>query len=172
MLIIKPEQRTHQGQVRRIHELAFGRPQEAALVDALRSSGSFIKALSLVAQLDGQIVGHILFSRILIKNGDRLHDGVSLAPLAVLPDFQNMGIGSQLVRYGLEKCDKLGCKMVVVLGNRWYYTRFGFERASLYGVAPPFPLEDEGNFMVYAPKQEFLSQISGTVLYPQPFEQI
>ena len=172
MLIIKPEQRTHQGQVRRIHEIAFGRPREAALVDALRTSGSFIRALSLVAELDEQIVGHILFSRILIKDGDRLHDGVALAPLAVLPDFQNMGIGSQLVRYGLEKCEKMGCKIVVVQGNRWFYTRFGFEKASLYGIYPPFPLEDDENFMVYAPSQSVLSQIHGTVLYPQPFEDL
>jgi putative acetyltransferase len=121
---IRPETSADHEVLRHVHRLAFGQDVEARLVDALRDGG-FVRA-SLVAEKDEQVVGHVLFSDLPIATDARPVPALALAPMAVLPAFQNQGIGSALVRRGLEVCKEQGHRIVVVLGQPHFYQRFGF----------------------------------------------
>ncbi|MCC7023542.1 MAG: N-acetyltransferase [Thermomicrobiales bacterium] len=123
--------------IRTVNREAFGGEAEAILVDALRDEGDAL--FGLVAEAAGDIVGHILFSRLPIAmgNGDEVV-AAALAPLAVLPAWQRRGIGSALAREGLARCKELGVPAVVVLGDPGYYTRFGFRPELARGLASPW----------------------------------
>ncbi|WP_239014522.1 GNAT family N-acetyltransferase [Archangium violaceum] len=152
--------------VRHVNTLAFGRAAEAALVDALRAAGGV--TLSLVAEVDGQLVGHILFSPVeLDRNGDR-DVAVGLAPMAVLPDHQRHGIGSKLIRAGLDRLREAGHGAVVVLGHPDYYPRFGFARASRFGLRWEVECPDEA-FMALELREGFLGTRPGIVRYRPEF---
>ena len=129
MLQLRPETGEDRDAIRRVNELAFERPDEARLVDMLREAAT--PFLSLVAEDDGAIVGHICFTPVTVEreDGGTAHL-LGLAPMAVLPERQNQGIGSQLVRAGLDACRDAGYGAVVVLGHPDYYPRFGFEPAA------------------------------------------
>lgn len=128
--------------VRRVNELAFGRPGEADLVDALRASAA--PTLSLVAVLGGNVVGHVLFSPVTVEPRPPASEQfLGLGPLAVLPEYRSQGIGGQLVRAGLGACRQLGAAAVVVLGHPEYYPRFGFVPASRYGLRCEYPVPDD-----------------------------
>jgi putative acetyltransferase len=116
--------------IRRVEEQAFAQPAEAGLVDALVAAGDAI--VELVAEDEGQVVGHILFSRILVKNGTTEFPAVALAPLAVGPAFHGTGIGGALIREGHVRLKAAGEALSVVLGDPAYYGRFGYshERAA------------------------------------------
>ena len=116
-------------QVRNVNELAFGQPAEADLVERLRQACD--DSLSLVAE-DDAVVGHILFTPVVVESAGRRVFGMGLAPMAVLPDRQRQGIGSQLVRRGLDILRERGCPFVVAVGYSEYYPRFGFEPASTH----------------------------------------
>ncbi len=118
--------------IRYVNEKAFGGIQEADLIDALRRSGSDL--VSLVAARGGRIVGHIQFSPATIEEQGRTVCGMGLAPMALLPDFQKQGIGSAMVRTGLEELKTRDCPFVIVLGHLEYYPRFGFVPASRLGI--------------------------------------
>jgi putative acetyltransferase len=111
---------------------AFGRDAEPKIVDALRSSCP--EGISLVAERDGRIVGHILFTPAWIEGEKGKTDGMGLGPMAVLPEHQGKGIGSALVRAGLEELRKQKALFVVVVGHSWFYPKFGFEQAARYSV--------------------------------------
>jgi putative acetyltransferase len=115
--------------IRLVEEHAFGQETEAGLVDALVASGDTV--LELVAEEDGQVVGHILFSRLHVEHGDRRFPAVALAPLAVEPSFHGTGIGGALVREAHVRLKQAGEKLSIVLGEPSYYGRFGYahERA-------------------------------------------
>jgi putative acetyltransferase len=130
---IRPEQPRDADAIRAVHEAAFPTPAEGALVDALRRSGRL--TLSLVAVVDGQIVGHIAFSPITVAGREV---GQGLAPLAVLPGRRRQGIGGRLVREGLNWCQKAAVPLVVVLGSPVYYGRFGFGPASRWGLSDEY----------------------------------
>ncbi len=136
-----PEIRTETpGDIHAVHELnrlAFGQNDEAALVEALRAGGYGVA--SLVAEHGGSIVGHILFSHLAIELDGKAIEAAALAPMAVLPDRQRAGIGSALVRAGLEACRAGGIAAVVVLGHPDYYPRFGFSTHATRGLRSPFP---------------------------------
>ncbi len=118
--------------IRRVVAAAFGRPDEAGLVDRLRADGDAL--VELVAEAEGALLGHILFSPLGIGAGA----GAALAPLAVAPARQRGGIGGALVRAGLDRCRRQGVPAVVVLGHPGYYPRFGFDAACAASLVAPF----------------------------------
>jgi putative acetyltransferase len=113
--------------IRKVEEHAFGQPAEAGLVDALVAAGDTV--VELVAEDEGQVVGHILFSRILVKGKSEEFPAVALAPLAVVPSFHGTGIGGALVREGHVRLKEAGEALSVVLGDPAYYGRFGYTHA-------------------------------------------
>ncbi len=167
-VIIRPEAHGDLKAVRKLNKRVFKGNSESMLVDALRYSSDFIPALSLVAEKDGKVVGHILFSRIKIKEQDNVTPALALAPMAVLPEYQNQGIGTGLVKHGLEECRKLGHKIVVVVGHPEYYPRFGFVKAGEKGVKLPFEAPDDV-FMVLELVPGALSGVHGEIEYPPEF---
>jgi putative acetyltransferase len=169
MLCIRGEQPEDITAIHEVHELAFGRPDEADLVDTLRARGK--ATLSLVAVEDSRIVGHILFSPVAIDSGDRTFPAVGLAPMAVLPGRQRHGIGGRLVKAGLVECRNAGYDCVVVLGHPTYYPRFGFVPASRYGVKSEYQVADEA-FMVLAWPEGVLKGRSGAARYQPEFRRV
>jgi putative acetyltransferase len=166
MLFIRGERPEDIAAIHEVHELAFGRPAEADLVDTLRASRK--ATLSLVAVEDDRIVGHILFSPVTIESAGRAFPAVGLAPMAVLPKRQRRGVGSQLVKTGLFECRNAGYDCVVVLGHPTYYPRFGFVPASRYGLKSEYEVPDEA-FMVLAWHEVVLKDRGGVVRYQPEF---
>lgn len=140
-LAVRPETATDIPAVRAVVAAAFGQEAEARLVDALRAAGAL--AVSLVAELDGQVAGHIAFSPMVLEGAACPFPILGLAPLAVAPGRQRRGAGSLLVRQGLAACRAAGCGLVLVLGNPDYYCRFGFVPARPLGLECPYPAPDE-----------------------------
>jgi putative acetyltransferase len=145
MITIRTETAGDIPAIRQVNELAFGQPDEAHLVDALRSAAH--PHISLVAECRGQSVGHIFFSPVTLGAEDAAFPIFGLAPMAVLPEYQKQGIGSRLVREGLKECQRIGCDVVVVVGHPEYYPRFGFVPASQKGLRCEYSVPDEA-FMV------------------------
>lgn len=150
--------------VREVNERAFGTPLEASIVDALRGSAG---SISLVATDGDRVVGHILFTPVTVDSSGDLRVA-GLAPMAVLPEHQRAGIGSRLVRDGLDACHRRGYAAVVVLGHPEYYPRFGFTRADTHGLSCEFPVPPEA-FMVLGLQPDALPRLSGTVRYRPEF---
>lgn len=169
MLEIRAEKKEDQPAIYEVNKLAFGQEDESRLVDALRESDDFIYELSLVAVKEEKVVGHILFSPIAIETKEGYVRVLSLAPMAVLPEFQRQGIGSELVRHGLKECERFGHEVVVVIGHPEYYPRFGFTSARVKGLEAPFEVPDEA-FMVLEIKEGALDGINGTIKYPPAFD--
>lgn len=165
MILIRPEKPEDYNYVNEVNKQAFGQEDEACLVERIRKSPNYIKELSLIAVKNNKIVGHILFSIIRINTKKGPIPVLSLAPMAVLPEFQKQGIGSLLVRKGLEKSKRLGYKTVILIGHPDYYPRFGFTGAKGKGLKAPFPVPDEA-FLVYELVPGSLDGINGTIEYP------
>ena len=145
MITIREEQSKDIKIIRDLNKRAFGQTQEADLVDKLRQNCEDL--LSLVALMQNQVVGHILFTPIMVESEDNIVKGMALAPMAVLPEYQRQGIGSELIRTGIEKLKMRQCPFIIVLGHAEYYPRFGFEPASRYGVRSEWEVPDEA-FMI------------------------
>ena len=168
MFLVRPECAADYSAIDEVNRLAFGQEDEARLVRELRNVEGFTSELSLVAVKNNNVVGHLLFSPIRIESPDGSTPAIALAPMSVLPAFQRQGIGSKLVRAGLEACRRLGHKIVVVVGHPDYYPRFGFTPARAKGLKAPFPGPDEA-FMALELSPGALEGVSGTVRYPPPF---
>ena len=136
---------------------------EQDLVVALRKSDAFIPELSLVAEMDGKIIGHIMFTKIEIGN----HTALTLAPLAVLPEYQKQGVGAALIKEGHRIAKELGYQYSVVLGSERYYPRYGYIPAEQLGIKAPFEVASE-NFMAIK-LQENAEPINGIVKYAKEF---
>ena len=154
-----------------INDFAFGGTGESRLVISLRKKKDYIPELSLVALLNERVVGHILFYPIIIEAKNNAYPTISLAPMAVHSDYQNKGIGTKLVRYGLRKCKDLDFDSVIVLGHPKYYPRFGFLTASKWGLFSEFEAPDEA-FMALELKENSLAGKSGKVVYPKEYLEV
>ena len=168
-MIIRQENPNDITQVRKLNELAFGQPAEADLVDKLRKACP--DALSLVAEEKGRIVGHIIFTTVVIDNNGQLIQGMGLAPMAVLPENQKQGIGSQLVRKGLEILGERGCPFVVVVGHPEYYPRFGFESASKCSIRSQWDGIPDEAFMIVIFDQNAMKSAKGMARYRDEFNE-
>lgn len=154
--------------IRMVHELAFETSAEADLVDQLRESGK--ATISLVADEDGEILGHILFSPVQIDPPSLGWKALGLAPVGVIPERQRQKIGKALIWQGLERCKLSGATVVVVLGNPQYYAQFGFKRAKDFGLGNEYQVEDE--FMVVELIPGILEGVEGMVRYADEFSQV
>jgi putative acetyltransferase len=147
---------------------AFETPAEANLVDALRQQARPV--VSLVAAENFAVVGHIMFSPVKLSGHSELMI-MGLAPMAVAPKHQRKGIGSALVRAGLEQCKKLGCGAVVVLGHPEFYPRFGFSPSASFGIRCEYDVPEEV-FMIIELQPGFLDGISGKLEYHEAFSNL
>jgi predicted N-acetyltransferase YhbS len=139
---IKETSNDYMNDIRHIHKIAFKQDDEAKLVGSLLKDDSAKPLLSLIAMVDGDPVGHILFTNAKII-GDENTSAKILAPLAVVPKYQNGGIGGKLINEGLERLKETGTDMVFVLGYPNYYSRFGFEAAGRQGFEAPYPIAEK-----------------------------
>jgi putative acetyltransferase len=163
-LLTRPETAADHEAVRHVHRLAFGQDDEARLVEALRAGG--YARVSLLAESDGQVVGHVLFSDLPIITQDGSVGALALAPLAVLPACQGQGIGSALVRRGLAACRERGHRIVVVLGHPDFYPCFGFSPKQASKLASPF--SGRPSFMAAELVPGALEGVAGRAEYPPP----
>jgi predicted N-acetyltransferase YhbS len=167
-ILIRKEEKKDYNDIFDVNRLAFGQEEESRLVNRIRNGSNFIPDLSLVAEKDGKIIGHILFSRIKIK-GNSIFECLALAPMAIVPEFQKKGVGSQLIEAGISKAKELNYKSIIVLGHKNYYPRFGFKKASKYNIKCPFEVPEEA-FMVLELSKNALKDKAGTVIYPPEFK--
>ena len=168
MLTIRPETPEDQASIHYVNQEAFGRNQEADLVDKLRERG--VLTVSLVAVQEAAVVGHIAFSPVEIASEKSSFGALALAPMAVLPIHENKGIGSQLVTAGLQECLRLGHEITVVVGHPNYYPRFGFVRAYAKGIECEFGVPDEA-WMIAELKQGALAGRQGKVRFQPEFRE-
>jgi len=164
---IRDERREDQEAVRRVHLEAFGGDLEARLVDLLRERGKAVA--SLVAEDNGHVVGHILFSPVTIDGASDCRV-LGLAPLGVLPANQRQGVGSTLVRQGVARCADAGYDLVVLVGDPVYYARFGFHAAKARGLDNEYGANDE--FMVLELRDASLDGVHGLVRYAPEFTEV
>lgn len=167
-MLIRKEKKGDRDSVHVVNVLAFENPSEADLVDALRQQAQPI--VSLVAEKNGEVVGHIMFSPVSLSGHPTLK-AMGLAPMAVLPLHQRTGIGSALIRAGLEQCRLLDFAAVVVLGHPEYYPRFGFSPSSQFGIESEYDVPDEV-FMAMELRPEALSGKTGRVRYDSAFNNV
>jgi putative acetyltransferase len=163
-VIIRAEATTDYATIRQVNEAAFNGLEEADLVESLRRER--VVLLSLVAELDGRIVGHLLFSRMSIETPTGTVPAGALAPMAVLPEYQRQGIGGRLIRHGLDGLRALGEQIVIVVGHPEYYPRFGFSSGLARSLESPFPSDA---FMALELCARALEGIRGRVRYPDAF---
>ena len=164
-MLVRAEEQKDRAAVHAVNVSAFETSEEANLVDALREQARPL--VSLVAEDNGAIVGHIMFSPVSLEGHSALRI-IGLAPMAVAPAHQRKGIGSALVRAGLEQCTQLGFGAVVVLGHPAYYPRFGFLSSTRYGIGCEYDVPEDV-FMVVELQDGFLRDASGKVKYHAAF---
>ncbi len=160
----RPETAADYPAIRRVVEDAFGRPVEADLIDDLRREG--YARLAMVAEIDGQIVGHVLYSDLTITTAGGVVMALALAPMAIAPAWQRQGIGSQLIPHSLDACRAAGHRIAIVLGHADYYPRFGFSQS----LAEPLETPYAGpSFMALELVPGALAGVRGRVDYAPPF---
>jgi len=168
-LVIRREKLADARGVRFVNEQAFGRVEEADLVERLRAAGKVVVAL--VAEQDGAIVGHILFSPLAIEGTERPCAAVALGPMAVLPSHQHRGIGRRLVEEGIMACKERGHTRIIVVGHPQYYPWFGFCPASRYGLRCEFEAPDDA-FMALALAPQAFAGCAGLVRFAPEFASV
>ena len=170
--LIRAERNEDRDAIASVNREAFGRDEEANLVELLRDSDAFIPELSLVAEMDSAVVGHILFTKIrIIDSLNHCFDSLALAPVAVHSAYQKIGVGSALIKEGLYRAREIGYLSAIVMGHENYYPRFGFVPASRWNITAPFDVPDEC-FMAVELVESGLKNVSGMVLYAKEFEAV
>lgn len=164
--IIRAEQVQDKTPIEQINRAAFEGDEEVQLVNALRDSGC--EYLSLVAERDDKVVAYILFTPVTLTANLPNLKLLGLAPMAVLPEYQNQGIGSALVKQGLEACRTRGYDAIVVLGHANYYPKFGFVPSDEYGIKSEYDVPREV-FMVQELVPGCLNGKSGVIQYHEAF---
>lgn len=169
-MIIRTENVRDHEEVYKLNYLAFGnREDESKLIERIRISEEFISELSLVAEIENEIVGHILLSKATVEDQEEQYTVIVLAPIAVKPDYQKQGIGRKLIEEGIKRCKALGYFIVLLIGHPTYYPRLGFEPARKYGLEfKQFEVPDEV-FMVYEVEEGKLKEMKGELKYPKSF---
>jgi putative acetyltransferase len=152
--------------VRDLNRRAFGQGQESNIVDALRGNGAAL--LSVVATVNGRVVGHIMYSPAIIAGNVT---GAALGPMAVLPAYQRQGIGSKLIEAGNRKLKDAGCPFILVVGHADYYPRFGFRPASEHGIKCEWEVPDEV-FMLLVLDEAKMKDVSGLAKYRHEFSSV
>lgn len=166
MLLLRHESPDDIEAIDSVNRTAFDGPGEADLVKALRDADGVV--LSLVAELEGIVVGHILFSPASVVQDETSRPIIALAPMGVLPEHQRSGIGSALVVEGLQQLREAGHGAVAVLGHKEFYPRFGFVPAHQHNISCEYPVAPE-YFMVTELQPGALNSVSGTVKYHPAF---
>lgn len=170
MLRIRRETVADIDAIRRLNELAFEGPAEARIVDRLRVSAR--PFISLVAEDEGRIVGHVCFSPVDVVHPDGHAVTVGgLGPMAVAPDRQRQGIGTKLVERGLDECRRAGFTVVVVVGHPEYYPRFGFQPAAPRGVVSQYDVP-EPVFMLVELERDAAAGLRGVAHYHEAFAEV
>ena len=152
--------------IREVNRRAFGQDQEGNIVDALRTNGAAL--LSLVATVNGQVAGHIMYSLLTVAENA---DGVALGPMAVVPEYQRQGIGTKLIGAGNRKIKDAGYPFIIVVGHAEYYPRFGFRPASEYGIKCEWDVPDEV-FMLLVLNEAKMQGASGLAKYRHEFSTV
>jgi putative acetyltransferase len=169
MPLIRPEQPADLDAISAMLQAAFSRAAEARLVHRLRASGKITVAL--VAEENARILGHVVFSTVAIDVPTGVAGALALAPLAVEPAFQRLGIGSALVSAGLERCRQERHTRVLVLGEPAYYARFGFVPATRFGLKDPFAAA-QNTLMAMELAPGAFAVVSGNVRYGHEFDDL
>ena len=167
-ITIRPERKEDFSVIRQINRKAFDTDAEANLIEALRKSN--VPIISLVAEYNDIVIGHILFSEVSLDGHCPNIKMSGLAPMAVLPEYQRKGIGSQLVSEGIKICLDAGYSAIVVLGHPQFYPRFGFEPSVNYRIKSEFDVPDEV-FMIKKLQRGALMNCSGVIRYHEAFKQ-
>lgn len=175
MIIRREEEKDHK-EVKEMIKKSFETAEhtdgnEHNLVEKLRKSDNFIKEMSLVAEKDGKIIGHVMSTRLDIVSAENKEISLALAPLSVHADFQRMGIGSLLIKETFKVAKELGYKSIFLLGSDKYYPRFGFEKSTNFGINAPFDVPSE-NFMAIELTKDALKNVSGDLVYAKEFFEI
>jgi putative acetyltransferase len=168
-LSLRSEEPEDRDAIAAVTVVAFGQQREARMVDAIRSSDAFVPELTLVAELEGEIVGHLMLSYVELEGSARRV--LELGPMSVEPERQRRGIGSALVRQGLRRAEDRSEPLVLVLGHPTYYPRFGFRPASELGIAPPDPRVPDDVFMAIA-LRAYDPALRGRVVFPPAFSSV
>ena len=166
MIEIREERADDIAAVRDLNRRAFGQDQESNIVDALRANGAAL--LSLVATLNDQVVGHIMYSPVSVTGNV---SGTALGPMAVLPEHQRQGIGSKLIEAGNRKLKDAGCPFIVVVGHADYYPRFGFRPASEHGIKCEWDVPDNV-FMLLVIDEAKMAGVAGLAKYMPEFSSV
>ncbi len=162
--VVREETPADYDPIRDVNRLAFKQESEARLVDKLRADGDVVA--SLVAVEGDQVVGHIMFSKLPIETDGEILRGAALAPMAVRPDLQRQGIGSALLKRGIELCRDRGYVVIVVLGEPAYYSRFGFSAERAKRLRSPYSGE---SLMALELTPGVLKDGTGSLIYPDAF---
>jgi len=165
MIEIREEHPSDIADVRDVNRRAFEQDQEPNIVDALRSNEASL--LSLVAAVNGRVVGHIMYSPIIVGQST----GAALGPMAVVPEYQRQGIGSKLVEAGNQKLKDAGCPFIIVVGHADYYPRFGFKPASVHGITCEWEMPDNV-FMLLVLDETKMEGVSGLAKYRSEFSTV
>ena len=172
-LTIRPETAADRESIHRVVASAFGSEAEADLVERIRASTHFVPELSLVAEVGGVVVGHVMVSGATVRRAAGERSIVMLSPLAVDPAHQRDGIGAALVLAAVDGAAARGEPLVVLEGDPAYYGRFGFEHAAPLGLVLPLPEwapSEAGQVLRFDADAALDASLRGAVVYPPAFD--